>query len=657
MIKYKISLILLLVTFLGFSQTNGFVPKFWGLTALSGNVRTMGSYSVGSYGNEDNALNLSSNRIEVSQATVGLSLFTKSYIYHPNLLSLDISGSYDPSVSKHQDLVQPDYASNSTSKFLRVRSQILKRSKFNVAPFYNYSENYVNRENFTNVKSVFKSYGATLNYNNKYFPLLINYNNNVTNHLEIESNRSIIRDETVIDAETSKEYGKDNDADLSFTRTIYKSGIDHKNNIESTTNNIDFNNNIKFNTKRETELRTNVNYYGIEQSNNVSKRFSVNNGLLVKLPNNFMFRTNHRFNQIENNNQVQKNNNVLGILSHKWYQSLTSNLSFEFEDEKQQLYKETRYEYNLQLNYAKKLPFSSNINIAYSYTKSNRDRAGDSFVLDIFNEAVVVSDSEIVLIDNEGVNVLSIVVKDVSNTIIYQENLDYFLIKNGNFVEIKRIPGGLIENNTTVLIDYNALQPNSYKLKSNSNSFGASLSIYKSLFEFYYNFSKKSYENAVAIDNLTLDYFKRYKYGSKFNVRFLSAGIEYDNYESDIVPYKMLNYFVTMNARLKDKLFFQGNWNAINYLSLGLDEREQQLTYFSGNISYRFNYKTNLNITVGYNEQKTEELELNWLNGRLEFLTRIHSLEMGINLNITQKKYLNQNSDFLGGGIRLSRKF
>ncbi|WP_372793246.1 hypothetical protein [Lutibacter sp.] len=657
MIKYKISLILLLVTFLGLAQNNNFTPKIWKLTSLSGSIRLTGSYNIATYSFEDNMLGNTENQITLSQMSAGVSLFTKSYVYHPNLLSLDISGGYDPKAMKHQELVQPDYATNSTSKFINVRSQILKKGKFNVSPFFNYNENYVNNENFTSIKSVFKNYGTAVNFTNKYLPILVNYNNLTSNQLEIQSNRRLVREESILNAKTSKDYGDNNSSSLHYSRSNYKSGIEGYSINENTTQNMSFTNILNFKTAKKGYFRTMANYTDFKTNKNKNSRISINNGLALELPKNFKVVSGYLYNLINNGDQREKDHNIQTNLSHQLYESLASNILVEYGHQDHDFFKESKLNYQLNLNYSKKLPFKSNLNVNYSYGKYHIQREGDEFSLQIVNESHVVSDIEIVLLAKPEVDLYSIVVKDVTNTIRYQENIDYILLQSGNFIEIKRVPGGLIENNAFILIDYSSMQPNSYNLNSNSNNLGINMSFYKSTVQIYCNISKKIYDDFVAVDYLTLDDYTRRRYGSKLKIWNLSAGVEYDNYESSTVPFETLSYFVNISGKYKDKLFFSGTYNNINYLSIGLEGREQILTYLNGNISYRISHRSNLNFTIGYRRQQTAQSDLGWLSGRSEFKTRINSLELGINLSMNQRIQQDQKTNFLGGNIIIARKF
>ena len=69
----------------------------------------------------------------------------------------------------------------------------------------------------------------------------------------------------------------------------------------------------------------------------------------------------------------------------------------------------------------------------------------------MLNEEQVLRDGEMTLLNKPYVDVNSVVVKDVSGTLIYQANFDYILLERAGYVEIQRIPGGLIPNKGTVI--------------------------------------------------------------------------------------------------------------------------------------------------------------------------------------------------------------
>jgi hypothetical protein len=115
---------------------------------------------------------------------------------------------------------------------------------------------------------------------------------------------------------------------------------------------------------------------------------------------------------------------------------------------------ENIYDGDLNLLYQRTIPWgtlSLSANFDYIYT----DRSGfDESVIQVTNEPHVLTTGVVTLLDNEDVSTGTIVVTDVTGTIVYAVNVDYTIGQVGNFTSISRTTTGAIANGQTVLVDY-----------------------------------------------------------------------------------------------------------------------------------------------------------------------------------------------------------
>ncbi|WP_242093911.1 hypothetical protein [Aestuariivivens sediminicola] len=638
-----------------YSQYYKFEPSIWKITALSGEVRLSGNYNYG-----DNILSGENNEVQNSMVSGGLSLFTRSYMYHPNLLSLDVSGGYEPQVGKFQELVRPDYSINNSSKFIRANALFFKRLNYNFNAFYNNYENYSNRENYISIKSVSENYGGILSLNNKVAPASVRYSNTKQDQLELQSKRNIIREEETIEGRVSRKYGKRSETILNLEKTLFKNSIldsTFQSIIKSNIDNYTLENIVQLTNRRDGNMRTRVNYYDFETQNSSRNLFSLNNNLFLELPHQLDFRSNFIYTQLNTNNITENNHQVNGSINHKLYESLNTNINIDFRNQNHSFFNQTNWNFGFNINYNKNIPLNSKLRINYQYRNSIINRNGEISTLNVFDESYYISDEQVSIIENSNVNIESIVVKDTQGTIIYQENLDYILITLGDFIEIKRVPGGLIPNNTSVLIDYTFIQPENFELVNNSMNFKIALEMLTNTFQLYYNFSNRKYKDPKVLQYFKLDFFNRHVYGGKLDFGFITGGIEYDDFDSNIVPFKLLNYYANLNGRFKKRTRFDMSYQRSNYLMIVEEGRTQFFDFLSGNISYFFNNSANLNLNITYRSQQVDDLDLGWLTGRLEYITRINKLILKTNLNYFKRSYNNLDSNFFGGSIQLSRKF
>jgi hypothetical protein len=72
----------------------------------------------------------------------------------------------------------------------------------------------------------------------------------------------------------------------------------------------------------------------------------------------------------------------------------------------------------------------------------------------VFDEPHILEGAIFVELSNEFVNLDSVVVTNVSNTMIFEPGQDYSLVGVGTRTEIGRLPFGVIADGDTVLVDY-----------------------------------------------------------------------------------------------------------------------------------------------------------------------------------------------------------
>jgi len=637
------------------AQNGNFKPSYWRLTQLSGNVSLSGTYNEG-----NNILSGINDETQNSSLSGAISLFTKSYIYHPNLLSLDISGSYEPKIMNYQAIVRPDFSTTNSQRFIRMNTQIMKRTNYSVQTFYNYNESYSNRENFASIKSVSRYYGGVFNFRNTSIPLTLNYSNSKQDQLEVESNRQLVREEERLETVSNKDYGKKNHASLTLNRTLYKNKISNANNVPtfvSEVYNFTLNNTLNLAKEKEVLLRSRLNYYSFNTRLNDQERMSFNNTFNAELTNRLTLSSQYNFNLQHLGEDTETNYQINNALTHRLYESLVSNISINYNAQKHALFSQSLRLLSANFSYTKKIPFKGKLRLNYAYRNTLVDREGEIAIIPVYNESYYISDSQIILLENSDVDIETLVIKDATGSIIYQEGIDYYLIVLGDFIEIQRVPGGLITNNSSILLDYSFIQPESYKLANSAINYGASIEFLTSKIQVFYNYSSKKYHDPRQMPYLKLDFYKRQKYGTKLKAGFINGGVEYDDFKSNIVPFKLLNYYVNMKGVLLKKLNYSLTYNRINYLMIAEEGRTQQFEYLTGNLAYAFNYKTNLNMDVAYRSQEVDALDIGWLTGRLSFRTRFNQLEVKTELNYYNKTFDGQDSNFMGASIQLIRKF
>jgi len=648
-----------LFTICSYSQNTRIKTTFWKLTALNGelNINSFFWDQKTTRGNVN-------ERLQSSFLSGGLFLNSQSYFWHPNFLSLDLDVGYSPETGQYLSLVSPDRNEINTLKKLNVRAYILKKNALNLSVFTNLHEGYNNRENLTNLKSNYKNWGGKLSYTNKYLPLIISYNNGEGEQLELQTDRSFITTNENLELRSEKSFGANDFNQIAYSHNKYTYNTTFSVLEGDLVNTIikndiaiwSMNNRIFLDSKKNYNFSSRISNYD-QQGNFNYKRFEISENLFFKLPYKFNYTGNYSFFDIKGGIQNLKQHNIRSRLSHQLYKSLRTNISFEYNNVNDKRYKETINRKGANINYIKKIPFKGTLSLNYTFNTNQQDRKSDDLLLAIEREEQTLSDSQIVLLKNQNINASTVEVNDASGTITYRLNFDYLLIERNELLEIQRIPGGQIANNEIVYINYMAIQPSSYKYLAVTNYFNATISLFQNKIAFYYKTANQDFINPVNIAFLTLDYFNQNVYGSRFHFNFISGGVEQDNYQSTIIPYKLIRYYLILQGNIKEKLFFTFNGDIRDYQMIVKEGIKQKYSNISGNISYLINQKTKLNIEGSYIKQEGEGVDLNLLTARLGLTTRFRQLFLSTGIELYKSELFNEKMDFSRITIRLSRKF
>ncbi len=655
--KVKLTYFILLFSICGFSQNGTPETAFWRLANVDGEV-SLGNF----YWKQQITRDFFKEELESSFFTGSLFLNTKSYFWHPNFLELDLDVGYSPETGQRLSLVTPDRNEVNTLKKVNARALLFQHNAFNVKAFLNFNENYNNRENLTNLKSDFKNWGTVLNYTNKYLPFTVSYQSGVGEQLELQTNRSYTTEHTNLEGSASKSFGANDRHQFrySYSKYLYENSFLDPNQenyiVKNDINSWTLNSYVFLDAKKNYSINSLVSNEN-QQGNFNYKRFQVSENLFFKLPSHFNWANNYSYFDVQGDLQQSKQHNIISTLSHQLYESLNTSISYEYNDVSNTQYSELINRAIFDVKYTKKIPLKGRLTLSYRFVNNNQDRKSEDAFLNIQNEEYTLTDGQIILLNTQNVDIASVIVKDATGSIIYQLSVDYILIDRNEYLEIQRVPGGQISNNETVFIDYTAIQPKSYQFTALTNYFTSTISFWNSAIQFYYNTSKQDYVNPVNIDYLTLNYFNQKVYGSRFKFKFVSGGIEYDDYKSTIIPYKLTRYYLVLQGNLRKKLFFTVNGTVRDYQMIVEEGMKQKYYNISGNVFYNFNTKTRLFLEASYLKQEGEGIDLDLTTARAEFSTRFRQLFFSVGVELYKNIFYNENIDFKKLTIRIARKF
>lgn len=635
----------------GVSQNGSNPFKVWQLTGYSGELRLRGTYRESEIQHY--------NRKNDYYLNGMLQLRTRSFFVHPDFMTVNADATYNPETRRENYIGIPDYSENINAEGIDVSALFFRKKKLNLVTHVRLANSIQNVENISKIKSMDKFYGATLSYSNKFLPITIGYSKQKVEQKKMGSDRKYIMDQQIINAQTSKSITSYDENTLRYLYTENTSWQNDNifNNLpfstRNTTNYVELINAIYSDPSKKYAFNSMITNSDQRGSFNF-KRFYANERLSLKLPNEFVFSSNYNYLLSQLGSQKISNQVVNNILSHQLYKSLRTNLFYEYNQTKQTAFVDQKNKIGFDLNYTKQIPYGK-LSLAYTFSKNYQRVKTDPTKIYVFYEEYILSDNQIVLLKKQNVDIQSVIVKDITGTIIYQLNVDYVLIDKNPYLEIVRVPGGLISNNAAVYIDYEAIQPGMYKYSMNSHYFAADVALFKDRLDVYYRVSRQNFNAPDNIENLVLDYYTRHIIGTRVEYYFVKAGVEYDYLNSTIMPYKGMRYFINIQKEYK-RLFFTLYGNVQNFHML--DDGSSRLGIdVTSKIAYRIYNQIKLDFDLMYRKEKGRGLDLNLTTSRLELRSDFGKLFVSIGAELYLLKELQSNIEIKSIFIQLTRSF
>lgn len=238
----------------------------------------------------------------------------------------------------------------------------------------------------------------------------------------------------------------------------------------------------------------------------------------------------------------------LASLRHQLYDSLVSTFELEGREEKDTSpgseLTATRYGGGVAEDYTKRLGEWGRltINAGVRAREEERDAFGGTRV--VIDERVRLTDGEVTLLGSTDVDTTTIVVTDPTSTTTFREPFDYTVLPRGRSTQILRTVGGQIPNGSTVLVDYRAESQPSDRFSTREQLYGVRLDFFDRLLGIYAR--RFLIENRGA-ENLVLQDVDDVVFGMDLTWKGLRAGIEYEDYDTNLSPYRTWRLFQNLN--------------------------------------------------------------------------------------------------------------
>jgi len=648
-LKLFILSLLLIAPAVSHSQQSLLSLGLWNVSALSGELKLGGLYGGGginTYGID--------NRLTETNYYGGIYAKMSSFVWNPNFLTVDIDGGYYPESRQDLYLVSPDLYNVINTKKLHLGATLFPRKMISLSGHINWDDSYDSRENFTDISTNSKSYGGSLSFRNKFVPLTMSYNESKWDSREVLTGRDFSYNQKNFEARMNKSFTTKDNNSWTYTHYDYTTRDYTIATLRNVSDNIMLQDGLFLDSARRSMFNSNI--LGTRQRGNDSfNQFRLNESMFYRLPYRLTLSAGYTYYYLQQFPDVLQQNTFNCLLGHQLFESLHSGILYEYNGALQSTYNEINNKVGLELNYIKKTLADGLLNIQYSYYRIAENRTSTDVQLVIQNEMYVLSDR--VFLKRPYVDQNSFQLKDSTGTIVYQPGLDYTLTLIGSFLELQRIPGGLIPDNGKVYAFYSATQPGSYSYNINQNDFLFNYSLFRGLLDVYYKTYRTDFTQVHRAENLLLDYLTDEVVGGSVKYRSATLGAEYDNYQSSLVPYTMMRYFFSWQGRYQNRLVFAINANYRDY-KIPTETEHRQYGDLNGMASYSIDARSKLDLTVGYQSQQGQQINLDYFSARAKYSTIIRKLTCVVGADAYSRVYLEtQKTNYTGIYIQIIKKF
>ncbi len=648
----------------GYSQSRPQPYRIWKLTGCNASIFLRGTYGQ----NQTKQDNVIAGKASGASLTSGISLNTRSYFVHPNFTDISLSGSYNPSINSNYAVGMPNYTEKSDLAALDYSIQFFKKQKFVLITNGGFSNGNSNFDYISRIKYK-NSYSRTFfSLPNKIVPFTLSYNYSKLEQKIIESNRLFGTTENLFRATAEKSFTDFDNTSISYDHSNFSSYQNDVSNNYSYRNRIYFdmlniNNNISFflDKKKNYNFRSNIsstNSFGNLKISNLM----LSENLSMKLPKRFFWTNNYTYGIVKQDlysqgSNISYNQSFQSALSHQLYSSLSTQVMYGYNEGKSNgVFRQQNNSFGGNVTYSKIIPYG-HLQLNYSYNKIFTSITTPPTTLYIAHERYLLSDGTTTLLSNQHVDMASIVVTDVTGTIVYILNTDYLLINNDPVIEIVRIPGGAIPNNTDVYIDYSAVKPGNLKYTSNTHVFFANVLLFKNRLNLSYTFSKQNfYDVSSASEVQILNYYLRHQALAQVDFVFIKAGVEYDYSKSSISPYYGMRYFIKYQQIFYRRISVTANADMLDRLMLDEAQRRQDIE-FSCKLAYAVNENIVVNTDYSYRKMTGRGINLDLQTAKLVVSANVRKLHLSLGTDFYLSSYFSTKISYKGAYIQLIRNF
>lgn len=553
-------------------------------------------------------------------------LSTGGYIYHPNLVELNLSGTFGLTQDSIDSTTQSEQQ-NGTVEEWDLNATILRKETTPLTLYSRRTRQLISRELGPTLDDTITSTGGILEIRSKDVPTRVEafHSDQEQTGLGENTGNFTMSQNTVL---WHSEARPTNNQLWSWDYTF--------NQVDQTTegfgsdsfviNEAVLSHSLDFGKDRRSNLSSTVDYYN-QTGDLPIERLHWTEVLQLHHTESFDTHYNYTLDRQSFENTDETTNRGVAGFTHRLYKSLVTNGEVGVQQVNRTDNANTFETFaHIDWDYRKKVPLGEFTGILGGGwdRQENEARRQLEHVLD---QPETFSDPAPAIVTGNGIVPASVRITDATGLIVYQPGLDYNLRGFPDRLEIDRVIGGRIANGQTVLVDYSLL-PQPGNTSTTTNFFiGGRYDIEEgplkglSLYTRYRRQDQTIDTSSTALITLTPDSYDDFVYGAEYRIWHLTATAEQEYYNATISPFDSTRFELRYVERLKQEttLTMDANYQTILYKQ---ESNRIDLLTVSGQLQHSFTRELWGYATVLYRDENDElrgpsrgwqeEVELQW---------------------------------------------
>jgi hypothetical protein len=289
-------------------------------------------------------------------------------------------------------------------------------------------------------------------------------------------------------------------------------------------------------------------------------------------------------------------------LRHQLYESLTSTLDFHGNygtaSGPGSSAMNDRYGVGLNETYSKRLGSWGHLTLGGGAIVDHEDFGSSGGALTTINESHVLKDTTVTFLSNPRVLATTVVVTGPGGVPVYDNGVDYRLIPAGELIQIQRIPTSInLPDGATILVSYSS--ESGYN--SSFETLNGTAEIRLDVLNTFGLYGRLNVVDNNAPPQALAETLTDWVGGADVTWRWLRAGAEYEDFDSNFTQYTAMRFFETFNFPLGESSRLGLNFNQVFYhYPYGQDQTQYQfIALFNTQLSAWLSW----NVEGGYYRQ------------------------------------------------------